>query len=242
MVKAGQAPRGGETPRRNLGRRERRKLATREALLGATRALLVSRSMDALSVDEIVERADVARGTFYNYFPDKDPLERELATQTRARIESEIARVNQGVRDPAERIARAFLSVLRLGIGAPQQATAMMRLFPRATDPAAPINSGARRDAADGIAQGRIVASSEDAAITSIVGVFMAGVNRALELPAERVHEFARGLGAILLHGLGLKRTEAERIMREAVESIHLQPLPSRGERRRPSKESTGRD
>ena len=37
--------------------------------------------MDALSVDEIVERADVARGTFYNYFADKDALERELASQ-----------------------------------------------------------------------------------------------------------------------------------------------------------------
>ncbi|MGA7763668.1 MAG: helix-turn-helix domain-containing protein, partial [Candidatus Binataceae bacterium] len=60
-----------EKPRRVSNRRERRKFAIREALLDATRALLVSRSMDALSVDEIVERADVARGTFYNYFRDK---------------------------------------------------------------------------------------------------------------------------------------------------------------------------
>ena len=56
------------------------------------RSLLVSRSMDALGVDEIVERADVASGTFYNYFADKDALERELASQSRARIEGEIAR------------------------------------------------------------------------------------------------------------------------------------------------------
>ena len=128
--------------RRIPGRRERRKLATRDALLDAARSLLVSRSMDALGVDEIVERADVAHGTFYNYFADKDALERELASQSRARIEGEIARVNEGVIDPAERIARAFLSVLHLGISAPQQATAIMRLFPRATDPAAPINAG----------------------------------------------------------------------------------------------------
>ena len=56
------------------------------------------------------------------------------------------------------------------------------------------------------------------------MGVFMAGVNRALDLPSGRVCEFALGLGAILLHGLGLKRAEAERIMREAVESILAQP------------------
>src|ERR1700758_695776 len=91
-----------EIPQRVSDRRERRKLEIREALLDATRALLASRSMDALSVDEIVERADVARGTFYNYFRDKDSLEQELASHTRARIEGEIARVNEGVRDPAE--------------------------------------------------------------------------------------------------------------------------------------------
>jgi AcrR family transcriptional regulator len=209
-----------QTPQRIPGRRERRKLATRDALLDAARSLLVSRSMDALGVDEIVERADVARGTFYNYFADKDALERELASQSRARIEGEIARVNEGVSDAAERIARAFLSVLHLGISAPQQATAMMRLFPRATDPAAPINSGVRRDAAEGMTQGRIVATSEDAVVACVMGVFTAGVNRALDLPAGRVREFAQGLGTILLHGLGLKRAEAERIMRAAIEAI----------------------
>jgi AcrR family transcriptional regulator len=206
--------------RKLFSRRDRHKLATRRALLDATLALLASRSIDALSVDEIAMQADVAKGTFYNYFADKDALERELAAHVRGRLEDEIARANEGIHDPAKRIARAFCCVLRLGLGEPEQAGAMMRLFPHATDPAAPLNSGARRDAADGIAQGRIVASSEDAAIACIVGVFMAGVNRALDLPSGRVREFAQGLGAILLHGLGLKRTEAERIMREAVESI----------------------
>ena len=201
-------------------RRDRRKLATRQALLDASLALLASRSIDALSVDEIAMRADVAKGTFYNYFPDKDALERELAVHVRERLEDEIARVNEGIDDPAERIARAFCCVLRFCLGAPEQAAALARLFPHATDPAAPLNSGARRDAVDGIAQSRIVASSEDAAIACIVGVFMAGVNRALDLPSGRVREFAQGLGAILLHGLGLKRAEAERIMRDSVESV----------------------
>jgi AcrR family transcriptional regulator len=209
-----------ETPRARLGRRDRRKLATRQALLDATRSLLVSRSMDALSVDEIVERADLARGTFYNYFTDKDALERELASRTRARIEDEIARVNDGVPDPAHRIARAFCSVLRLGISAPMEAAAMARLFPRATDPAAPANSGVRRDAAEGMAQGRIVATTQDVVVTCVIGVFSAGVNRVQDLSAHRVPEFAQGLGVILLHGLGLKRAEAERVMRDAVAAI----------------------
>jgi AcrR family transcriptional regulator len=201
-------------------RRDRRKLATRQALLDATLALLGSRSIDALSVDEIAMRADVAKGTFYNYFPDKEALERELSAHVRGRLEDEIARANQGIEDPARRIARAFCCVLRFCLSRPEEAGAMMRLFPHSTDPAAPLNSGARRDAVGGIAQGRLVASSEDAAIACIIGVFMGGVNRALDLPPGHVGEFAQGLGAILLHGLGLKRAEAERIMRDSVQSV----------------------
>jgi AcrR family transcriptional regulator len=205
-------------------RRDRRKLATRQALLDATLTLLASRSIDALSVDEIAMRADVAKGTFYNYFHDKDALARELAAHVRALLEDEIARANEGINDPAKRIARAFCCVLRLVLGKPEQADAMMRLFPHATDPAAPLNSGARRDAAAGLAQGRIVAPSEEAAIAYIVGVSTAGVNRALDLPSDRVREFTEGLGAILLRGLGLKRAEAEGIMRDTVKSVLAQP------------------
>jgi AcrR family transcriptional regulator len=209
-----------ETPRSVPNRRERRKLETRQALLDAARSLLLSRSMDALSVDEIAMQADVGKGTFYNYFADKDALARELASHVRARVEDEIRQANEGVEDPAARIARAFCCVLRFFLNAPGEATAMMRLFPRATDPAAPMNSGVRSDVVAGVARGRIVAPSEDVAIACIVGVFMAGANRASDLSPPRARTFARELGTILLHGLGLARAQAARIMQQAVESI----------------------
>ena len=220
MREEGSSSHAKPRPRAFPNRRERRKLATRQTLLDATQALLAKRSFDALSVDEIVERADVARGTFYNYFADKDALERELASQVRVRVETEISRTNEGVSDPAERIARAFCCVLHFCLGAPEQAAAMMRLFPHATDPAAPINSGVRGDVTEGLARGRIVASFEDVAVAYIVGVFMAGVNRALDLSSGQVGTFAGDLGAIMLHGLGISRSQAKRIMAQAVQSV----------------------
>ncbi|HEY2485366.1 MAG TPA: helix-turn-helix domain-containing protein [Candidatus Binataceae bacterium] len=72
---------GVSSRRSTLSRRDRRKLETRQALLDATHTLLASRNLDALSVDEIAMRADVAKGTFYNYFADKDALARELAAR-----------------------------------------------------------------------------------------------------------------------------------------------------------------
>jgi AcrR family transcriptional regulator len=208
-------------------RRDRRKHATRQALLDATHSLLASRSLDALTVDQIASEADVAKGTFYNYFADKEAVARELASHVRLLVENDITRANEGIADPAARIGRAFCCVVRFSQDAPQQAVAMMRLFPHATDPSAPINSGVRGDVAEGLSRGRFIASSEDVAIACIVGVFTAGVNRALDLPPSDARELTRELGAILLHGLGLGRAQAASIMNKAVESI----LPSTKER-----------
>ena len=40
--------------------------------------LLAQRDVGALSVDEIVAAADVAKGSFYNHFQDKDAFAREI--------------------------------------------------------------------------------------------------------------------------------------------------------------------
>jgi AcrR family transcriptional regulator len=196
---------------------------TRQALLDATHSLLALRSIDALSVDEIAMRADVAKGTFYNYFSDKDALARELAAHIRARLEGEIARTNAGVTDSAARIARAMCCVLRFGLREPRQAAAMMRLFPHATDPSAPINAGVRGDVTAGLRGGRIAAPSADAAVAFIVGAIVAGLNRVIDLPPERAAIFAHDLGLLLLRALGLGRAAAARIMTAAVGSILVQ-------------------
>jgi AcrR family transcriptional regulator len=60
-------------------RRERRRIELRERILDAARELFEERGYGATKVTEICDRADVAYGTFFNHFPEKRDVLRQLA-------------------------------------------------------------------------------------------------------------------------------------------------------------------
>ncbi len=53
------------------GRRERKKLETRNRIFTEAIGLFLEKGFDATTVEEIAERADVGKGTVFNYFPQK---------------------------------------------------------------------------------------------------------------------------------------------------------------------------
>ncbi|NHC46702.1 TetR/AcrR family transcriptional regulator [Motilibacter aurantiacus] len=74
------------------GRRERKKLATRQAILDAARPLFLERGFDPVTIAEVADAADVSVATVFNHFRTKEDLvfwnqpadERALADAVRA--------------------------------------------------------------------------------------------------------------------------------------------------------------
>jgi AcrR family transcriptional regulator len=53
-------------------RHERRRLQTRRLLIQTTLQLILEKGYDAISIQDITDRADLGRGTFYIHFKDKE--------------------------------------------------------------------------------------------------------------------------------------------------------------------------
>lgn len=63
-------------------RRELNKLRRRRQILHGARECLEAREIEAVSMDEIAARAQVARGTLFNYFPSKGEIVKALVADT----------------------------------------------------------------------------------------------------------------------------------------------------------------
>lgn len=74
------------------GKRAETKAQNRAAILAAAREVFAELGYDAAGVRDVIRRTELASGTFYNYFPDKEAVFRAViddsANEVRARLRS----------------------------------------------------------------------------------------------------------------------------------------------------------
>jgi AcrR family transcriptional regulator len=209
------------SPTRTLRKRER----TRGELVAAAEGLVAARGLDAVSIDEIVAAADVAKGTFYTHFTDKNDLAAEIAKHVRWELEGQITRLNEGCTDAALRMANGLSSTLAFAIAKPVRARALMRLQPALLDPEAPINAGLRGDVVLGLKSKRFTAPSANAAVVTIIGAAMAAIMRLTDGQRDaNPKNFAAEIIAVILVSLGLKQPEATRLANAAMAARKKDP------------------
>ena len=199
---------------------DRRRQRTRAALLQAGQSLFASRSVDAVSVDDIVGTAEVAKGSFYNHFTDKDELAREIAAAIRAEVEALVDATNRDIADPAVRMARAFAVYVRFAHDQPERARAMLRLLAGATLPDLPLNKGVRFDLEAGLASGRFSGLPLQAALLLVMDIVQIGLIHVLEHPGDEAWIASVPLLAGELRGLGVPFEEAQALARAAIHDV----------------------
>jgi AcrR family transcriptional regulator len=69
-----------------LGRRERRRREAKQRLYDCALELFTERGYEATTIDDIAAKADVARGTFFNYFQRKEDLISMWGAKRRERL------------------------------------------------------------------------------------------------------------------------------------------------------------
>lgn len=97
-----------------LGRAHRKRLANREHLLDAAETLFAQHSYGAVRVEDIAEAADLAIGTLYTHFGNKDGLLVAVAERALDRAGEQLAAAEAGVTDPVERLVAAGEAYLHL--------------------------------------------------------------------------------------------------------------------------------
>lgn len=184
-------------------RHDRRRVRTRSALIGAGQRLFAARSIDGVSIDDITMAADVAKGSFYNHFDDKEKLADAIVELVQGDCEQEVYAANIGQVDPATRVARAVGALVRYARAHPERYRAMVNLTHRRADIAAPINRGVRHDIAEGLAAGIFHGITVEGGILAVFSLISSAIDHLRSGGAE-LRAVIEEMAFVLLRGLGV--------------------------------------
>jgi AcrR family transcriptional regulator len=102
----------------DLSRRERRKAEVRGRILEAALELFRERGFAEAKVADICERADVAHKTFFNHFPAKQDLVRQIAQHAIGELLVDIETARKQGRNTADRLERFFTGMAQRSLEA----------------------------------------------------------------------------------------------------------------------------
>jgi AcrR family transcriptional regulator len=109
------------------GRRERTKAANRASILDAAREVFAEHGYEAASVRDIIRGTDLASGTFYNYFPDKDAIFEALIAETGAQARRRVRAARRRASTASEFVEGSYRAFFEFIVEEPQRFAFMRR-------------------------------------------------------------------------------------------------------------------
>lgn len=190
---------------------------TRAKLIAAGFQVLAERG-DALTASDVVAEADVANGTFYNHFLDRDDFIATLARESLKAITTDSAEDTEGA-DPAWRFAVASTRVLEATVREPLWGRAVLRLTECPTPPHAAVQQHLRADLAEGHQTGRFTHGDDPVTIDLVTGTLMATLRRLVSADGPQDNDAVPDVVTRLLEAIGLDHDEAHTLATTAHEA-----------------------
>ncbi len=204
----------GTDVERSKSRIERRKHRNRQALIEAGYAVMAQKGIDAATMAEIAELADVGAGTMYNYFESKDELAVAVLELVMHRLAQRIEAVTNSFTDPAQVYAFCIRNVMNAATTDPRWRWLLHRSEVIADAMYRVMGPYAIRDIRNAVVSGRY--RVEDAELAwrqathAIIGFSLAVCDN--RLPSGKIDEAVVNL----LGMVGVNRDEAWEIARRS--------------------------
>jgi AcrR family transcriptional regulator len=195
------------TPLAATGKREQTKAANRTAILDAARVVFSQIGYGAATVRDIVRETDLATGTFYNYFPDKESVLHALLDEAASEIRSRVRTARTASRTVEEFVEGGYRAYYGYLVEDPETFELMRRnagtIRSMFDEPA--LGAGIeelREDLEAGVASGLLPAHDVDFMASAMVGAGFEVAVRMLERDARDVEEAVAFVTRLFLAGL----------------------------------------
>lgn len=206
--------------RASIGMEKRER--TRSSLIDAAYRVFARKETDAVTIDDIIAEAGVARGTFYNYFQTREDVLRAVAASLSDVMNQKIWAQYATIADPAERMAIGLRQFLHQAMRDTTWGWVIVRIGLVAAPLSETIERGLLTDLEAGIRLERFRVDSTQATVDLVLGTALMATRSILEGHTEP--NYPEQITKLILKSLGVADDEAEAIAFKV-----LEPLPKEG-------------
>ena len=97
-----------KSKRKRVSRRETKKRELREAIYETSMALFLQKGFDNVTVEDITHQIEIAKGTFFNYFPNKESILLYFMRRHLDEVKDQIPRVIKEAKTTQQKLYHLF--------------------------------------------------------------------------------------------------------------------------------------
>jgi AcrR family transcriptional regulator len=201
--------------RAQIGRDRRTK--TRAQLTQAARALYAERAIESVTIDDLVNEAGVAKGTFYVHFEHLADLQIAVADELAQELDDLLQPFRLQLADPIERIAAGCAAFIREAFGSPSWGCLAARSAWELPSVAQAARKNLREDLRLAAARGRLGGITPELGFDVVSGIVL----QTMRAAGERRLTASDAPAAVeaILRALGVASAEAHTIVARVFET-----------------------